>query len=306
MKRSLSLQRLERRGASLLDVIVVTCLVGLMFSVAMPGILSARMLSQREQCAERLKMLGQAMHSYERTHGGLPPRRVFGPYRGWAPPLLPHLGEKQLAAKYQMDKDFYDPANRDVTETRLSVFECPAAPPARRIKVIDLASNETEINGAASDYFGFNGVNDPSLPQRLRDNKNVAMVDETIRPLVEITDGMSWTLLLTEQAGRADHWVKGEKQKDDSGLAVARFWGPWPSFNVFQLISYSADGKTRGGPCGINCNNSQGVYAFHPEGANGLFVDGSVRLLGASMSPEVLFALATRNGGEVVGDEDLK
>ena len=119
-------------------------------------------------------------------------------------------------------------------------------------------------------------------------------------------DGTSCTLLLSEQAGRPEHWVRGEKQKDDSGLAVAKFWGPWPSFNVFQVVSYSADGLSKVGPCAINCNNSQGVYAFHPEGANGLFVDGSVRLLGKNMAPEVLFGLVTRNGGEVIGEEDLK
>ena len=295
-----------RRGISRLDLLVAVAVMALIFSLFAPAMLSARMLSQREQCANKLKDIGRAFHRFEQLQGGLPPRRVFGPYRGWAPPLLPHLGEKSLAAKYQMDKDFFDPANREAVGTRLPIFECPAAPPARRMAITDLASNETGVEGALGDYFGFNSVRDPSLPARLQDNKNTAMIDETIRPLTEIVDGTSWTLLLSEQAGRPEHWVRGEKQKDDSGLAVATFWGPWPSFNVFQAVSYSADGLSKVGPCAINCNNSQGVYAFHPEGANGLFVDGSVRLLGKNMAPEVLFGLVTRNGGEVIGEEDLK
>ncbi len=272
----------------------------------MPAVLGARGLSRRQQCAAHLMRLGRAMHSFEQAQGGLPPRRVFGPYRGWAPPLLPHLGEQALAAKYHMDKDFFDPVNREVIGTRLPVFECPSAPPARRMKITDLASNETGSVGAMGDYFGFNSVRDPSIPSYLRGRKNTAMIDEMIRPLTEIVDGTAYTLLLSEQAGRPDHWVNGIKQKDDSGLAVAKFWGPWASFNVFQVVSYSADGKTKVGPCAINCNNSQGVYSFHAEGANGLFVDGSVRFLGKKMAPEVLFALVTCNGGETIGDEDLR
>lgn len=69
-----------------------------------------------------------------------------------------------------MDKDFFDPANREAVGTR--------------------------------------------LPVRLQDNKNTAMIDETIWPLTEIVDGTSWTLLLSEHAGRPEHWVRGEKQND--------------------------------------------------------------------------------------------
>ena len=289
-----------------MDVVVFLAVLSVAMTILFPAILWARAASQRQECAANLVELGRAMQSFEQAHGGLPPRRIFGPYRGWAPPLLPHLGKDALAEKYLMDKDFYDPANREVTGTRLPIFECPAALPGRRMEITDLASNETGSVGAVADYFGFNSARDPSMPARLQDNKNTAMVDETIRPLSEIVDGTSWTLLLSEQSGRPDHWIKGEKQKNDSGLAVARFWGPWPSFNVFQAVSYSADGKSKVGPCAVNCNNSQGVYSFHEEGANGLFVDGSVRLLGKNMAPEVLFGLVTRNGREIVGEEDLQ
>lgn len=306
MKRDSQRVRCVRRGMTQLEVVVAALVLAMLFSVLAPAMLSARMLSHSEQCAAKLKEISRAMHSYERTHGGLPPRRSFGPYRGWVPPLLPHLGEEKLAAKYRMDKDFFDPANREVIATRLKVFECPSAPPARTMPITDLASNETGSTGAVADYFVFNSVNDPSVPATFRTNHNTALSDETIRPLSEILDGLSTTILVTEQAGRPDYWIKGEKQPTNAGLAVANFWGPWASFNAFQVVSYSADGKQKSGPCVINCNNGQGVYSFHTEGANVLFVDGSVRMLGKNLAPEVLFALVTRNGGEVIGEEDLK
>ena len=140
-----------RRGITQIDLLVAVAVMAMLFGVFAPAMLSARMLSQREQCANKLKEIGRAFHSFEQLQGGLPPRRVFGPYRGWAPALLPHLGEKSLAAQYQMDKDFFDPANREAVGTRLPIFECPAAPPARRMVITDLASNETGVEGALGD-----------------------------------------------------------------------------------------------------------------------------------------------------------
>ena len=39
----------------------------------------------------------------------------------------------------------------------------------------------------------------------------------------------------------------------------------------------------------------------HPEGFYALFADGSVRFLKGTITPEVLDALLTRNGGEALG-----
>ena len=54
------------------------------------------------------------------------------------------------------------------------------------------------------------------------------------------------------------------------------------------------------GACGVNCTNQNEVYAFHPAGANGLFADGSVRLLPARLDINLLIPLVTRAGGEVI------
>jgi prepilin-type processing-associated H-X9-DG protein len=43
-------------------------------------------------------------------------------------------------------------------------------------------------------------------------------------------------------------------------------------------------------------------WSMHPGGANFLFADGSVRFLGYGTAAPVIPALATRAGGEVVGD----
>ena len=54
-----------------------------------------------------------------------------------------------------------------------------------------------------------------------------------------------------------------------------------------------------GTDCAVNCNNSQGVFGFHPGGANVAMADGSVRHLSTGTSVALLMALVTRDGGEV-------
>jgi prepilin-type processing-associated H-X9-DG protein len=46
----------------------------------------------------------------------------------------------------------------------------------------------------------------------------------------------------------------------------------------------------------------QDMSSYHPGGAQGLFADGSVHFLQESMQDQVLAALCSRAGGEVVND----
>ena len=44
------------------------------------------------------------------------------------------------------------------------------------------------------------------------------------------------------------------------------------------------------------------IRSFHPQGANGLFADGSVSFLNQDIELELLAAICTRNGNEDVPD----
>ena len=49
----------------------------------------------------------------------------------------------------------------------------------------------------------------------------------------------------------------------------------------------------------------QGLFGHHPKGTNVGFADGSVRLLKQSITPKLLRALTTRDGGERIDRDDL-
>jgi prepilin-type processing-associated H-X9-DG protein len=133
-----------------------------------------------------------------------------------------------------------------------------------------------------------------------------ALGHSRVRPFPEITDGTSNTVLVAEMAGRPEWWVDGVRQPGVPNYYWGGwnwwYWvGPWAGWNSVWVKSYKDDCRTiNAGTRGINCNNSDGLYAFHSGGANAAFADGSVRFLRESMPVGTLYSLLSRAGGEVV------
>jgi prepilin-type N-terminal cleavage/methylation domain-containing protein/prepilin-type processing-associated H-X9-DG protein len=119
-----------------------------------------------------------------------------------------------------------------------------------------------------------------------------------------ITDGSSNTLLI------------GETSSAIGANRTGSAWGniqPW-TWGFYNYNDYLA---TEGGYLmidhkyvtypinykGQNLPNNTPYTSNHPGGANFVFCDGSVRFLSSTMSLTTLQALATRNGGEVIGGD---
>lgn len=121
--------------------------------------------------------------------------------------------------------------------------------------------------------------------------------------LLEITDGTSQTTLFSEVGGRDQQCYTGNScQAYPAGLdATGMIWAD--SDNRITVTGTDPTGKTNfgTGPCAMNCNNLQGdIYAFHINGANIGFADGSVKYVSNSITISTLAALVTKAGDEVV------
>jgi prepilin-type processing-associated H-X9-DG protein len=94
----------------------------------------------------------------------------------------------------------------------------------------------------------------------------------------DITDGLSNTLLSVEAIGLGIVW------SEPRDFDVAR-----------DPLGFNLPGKNPGRSPGL-------LSSYHPEGANVVFADGSVRTLSAQTDPQVLKALTTAAGHESISE----
>ncbi|MDY3562133.1 DUF1559 domain-containing protein [Gemmata sp. JC673] len=300
--------RHTHRGFTLIELLVVIAIIAILIGLLLPAVQKVREAAARMSCQNNLKQIGLAMHNYESANGGLPPRRntTTGQRRGWGPAILPYVEQAALGGNYRLDKEFFAPENAANIIVPLKIFTCPSVP--NNPRTVTVTFSGVSATGAAGDYFGPN-----SFQSTLYGNQNLsgnntctAMSDNANRKFTDITDGTSNTLLVTEQAGRPDFYILGVKKASNTEQAAYNQWGPWAAYQVTRLQQFGSDGITAdgdGGPCTINCNNSQGVYAFHSGGAPAVFCDGSVRFMRVGMNPNTLFAVVTCNGGEILSED---
>ena len=307
---------------------------GLFFALTVlpPVILTTRYQAQEQTCRDRLRHVGVAFAGYEQAHGGLPPRRTGfndgNPYGGWGEQILPHLGVTERIGQYDSDYDFFDPKNKAVVESQLPELLCPSSPAGRAVEIQSQASTKSlnpdkdtvftclagsvdfiSSNGVllAREGYGLNALSQ----ERNNGNQRQPMTDNETSPLSRITDGLSNTLLLIEQAGRPAVWRKKEQKPGAGQFGVSPnargAWAGWGSiaFGAAHAETGETPGRGVGTDCSVNCNNWFGIYGFHPDGANVLFCDGSVRFVSTKLDPLTFAYLTIRDDGHVIEYEDF-
>jgi prepilin-type N-terminal cleavage/methylation domain-containing protein/prepilin-type processing-associated H-X9-DG protein len=300
-----------RRGMTLLELLVVICIIAVLIGLLLPAVQKVRESASRLKCQNNLKQLGLALINFHNNYGQFPPAGAQGPlpgtwitaanvYHGWAVFILPDIELKPLYDQYHWDRWSADPLNQCVVAQPLRIFQCPSAPDQDRYMTFGPFQNNGK--GACGDYAATLSVDPILVAQQLiappADYLGVLELNR-MTCVLQITDGTSNTILLTEDAGRPWLWRTGKRLTDQTVIG-----GAWQGYNNPISIQGSTwDGTARPGPCAINCTNDREVYSFHPGGTNAVFADGHVRSLSASMGLPTLAALVTRAGGEVASPD---
>ena len=314
----------RRRGMTLIELLVVIAIIAVLLGLLLPAVMKVREAANRMSCQNNLKQLGLALCLYEVDHGKFPPGQVIGPLpeagvpqavaHGWAPFILRHIEQDNLASGYRWDLANTHPANQPVVTRPLKVFQCPSAPEPDRYYYggpfagyggkaacgdygptwgVDTALVSLQLIDTPADSRCFI----PGWPNSIPDlwAYRGVLVPNQMTCVSQVRDGTSNTIVLTEDAGRPRLWRAGRPGPDQTVLG-----GPWQGYNNGIILRGSNyDGTGAWGPCALNCTNDREVYSFHPGGANAVFADGSVHFLPSSMSIQTLAALVTRAGGEV-------
>jgi prepilin-type N-terminal cleavage/methylation domain-containing protein/prepilin-type processing-associated H-X9-DG protein len=312
-----------QQGFTLVELMVVIAIIGVLVSLLLPAVQTAREAARRTQCTNNLRQLALAAHSFHDTYRKLPSSirpagltplpRISGHIQ-----MLPLIEQKNAYDQYDQTRNWNDPANALVTKTVVKSFLCPSTPEPKRLDGLPEA-NPWEPNVAAvTDYSPTIGVDDRLQAANLVDFAGPGMMPKNTEPrLAQVTDGLSNTILYAESAGRPYLFRRNQRV---GGLPANRVnGGGWvrPASDL-TLDGSSYDGVMIPGPCALNCTNgedfgrtpfphpyygSEGsaeAYAFHPGGANFAFGDASVRLLSQNVSIRDFARLVTRDGGETV------
>jgi prepilin-type N-terminal cleavage/methylation domain-containing protein/prepilin-type processing-associated H-X9-DG protein len=357
-----------RRGFTLIELLVVIAIIGVLVSLLMPAVQSAREAARRAQCTNNLKQIGLALHNYHSTYdsfpaGGLLGRRgdgTTGNNRDFSAQarLLGYTEQSPLynAANFSVavfnDPTFGDLVNSTVSFTRVALFLCPsddapawthqgsgavfnkATAPGNNYfanlgATLEFAGQQVggppngifQYLGERGRTYGASGVRD-GLSNTIAfgewrvgsGNLSVSTIPTDIIFLGRFPAGAArnnGTLSIPALASSLPAWLS---QCAAAAKSPANIFGKTVSLGQnwsLGLVGYSL-GNTLLPPnprypnCSVNGEGTiqsptmVGLSSYHAGGANVLLADGSVRFLKDSTANQVIWALGTRSGGEVL------
>lgn len=255
-------------GFSLIELLVVITIIGVLVALLLPAVQAAREAARRISCSNNLHQIGLGLHGYHEVHGCFPP--------GGIELISTTPSGRQYAwcafiLPFIEQGPLYD--SIDFSRPYYADENLPAAKTPLAVFVCPSSSRaDTKLSGTlgAADYGGIFGerITGPNNPP-----KGVMLYDRAVT-IAEISDGTSNTLAVAEDTeyGKSQ-WIN--------------------ALNVFdQAFAINA---------APNIEND--IRSRHPGGANGAFCDGSARFLAETMELEVLAAICTRAGGEIINGD---
>ncbi len=321
------------RGVSLIELLVVIAIIGILTGLALMGVQAAREAGRRTQCANNLRQVSLATLNYESAHQTLPPAAVDSNQLSWCVLILPYIEQVALDEKISRETDNWRLKGRNeaVKGVFIPGFQCPAAPedslfskyPVDYPDRPDLEEHDVRsihyhgvlgpmgMNVQNTQPYEFHAnplppeVTSGPIPERTF--RHIAAqgafgimrrggpgAEHYLIPIgcktADITDGTSQTLLLGEMS-----WP---------GYRQWRSWlQGWFAVNVDGTLLHACKNVR------LPINSKSGVWhdaAFgsqHSGGAQFGRCDGSTQFLSTTIDMSVYRALASRNGGEVVGEQ---
>ena len=278
--------RKERaRAFTLVELLVVIAIIGILISLLLPAVQAAREAARRMQCTNNFKQIGLALHNYHDARRVLPPGAILLPQvlknltsgsgvHGWATQklILPYLEQTAIfeqlgGGKLTLEETYGDENIRPFLRQKIQPYVCPSdagySDPNDLISVLPDGNGMGRTNYiAVRGFFSYTGIGTSGSAETPIKN---AAINTGIFPanvnytFSSITDGLSNTFAFGERTsafGCSAGWWTGAHAAGalDNVTGVVR--------NKLNEFGQRA-----------------GLASLHTNGANFLFVDGSVHFV---------------------------
>jgi prepilin-type N-terminal cleavage/methylation domain-containing protein/prepilin-type processing-associated H-X9-DG protein len=305
-----------RIAFTLVELLVVIAIIGVLVALLLPAAQAAREAARRMSCVNNQKQLGIALHNYHDAFRCLPVAR--NPYplvQSALSRILPYVEQQSVHQLVDYTQPLTAISNADALQAPIKLFLCASDGAKGRVAGTATAgTNYVVNNGSGLVAYGLIASGDGLFTQT-----NVGFR--------EITDGLSNTVAVCESTLGTGTTGAGSRPLDarreilevpggnDPTLqdctAAAGAWvgtrgGKWLDGHYGNSLYnhfYSPNQQTTW-DCG-NGSHNKGLWSarsWHSGGVNALTCDGSVHFVINVISVSVWQAVATRGGGETVGE----
>ena len=308
------------RGVTLVELLVVVTIVAVLVGLLLPAVQAAREAARRRQCSDHVRQLSLAALNHESAEGALPSGAILPtddeePGVSWRVLLLPRVEEQAVYDVIDVQPQGYA-AVRHPPGGPPSLYRCPSEPEPIPSELSGPASIErlgsayAGVAGSGATPEGIGDVQDDYFGPMYVDG---AYFPDSRVPLSSVTDGAAHTFGIGERRYFAhwDTWTNGVDWSPGNlfdGVKVLNRVNMMSTKNVrfppnadparfgrFRWDAYWAPGgETR-------LSNDLYFGSHHPGGAHFGRIDGSVAFLADETDIALFRALASRNGGEVIG-----
>jgi prepilin-type N-terminal cleavage/methylation domain-containing protein len=253
----------DRRGLTVVELLVVVAIIGLLVGLLLPAVQSARASARRLQCCNNLRQIGLAVHGYVQTKGHFP-REFVGQQSGagnWGAGcfILPHLEQQPLFDGLRPVGRAFPTVTAEPLVTRaIAAYLCP-----------------DDTTPATSTTFGGYGKTNYLYSDAIGntvDTLKLTSGPNAVTP-AQILDGLSKTILYGERAQRplprqavAGVWA-GLPANSTNAATSGR--GAWPPNTVSLFPPLATD---------VACTR-HAWSSNHPAGIHVTFCDSSTRFL---------------------------
>jgi prepilin-type N-terminal cleavage/methylation domain-containing protein/prepilin-type processing-associated H-X9-DG protein len=322
----------RRPAFTLVELLVVIAIIGILVSLLLPAIQSAREAARRAQCTNNLKQLSLAMIQHESVHRHLPAGGWYGnwvgdPDRGyddrqpggWIYNILPFIEHQEirdlgagLTAEQKLD------VFRQRDAITISFMNCPT----RRASIpyvngwkwpsrncgqspyhsrADYAANAGDIEALEQvceqiyprTLEEADEYPRPEWPPTTRDSNGITYCGVAVK-LSAVTDGVGKTYLVGERYCDPNTY--------DTGLDLSDDWSMWTGYQDDICRSTFYDPTTGNNRVPVQdtpyLSLRENFGSAHLAGCNMAFGDGSVHLIGFDIDAEVHRRFGNRLDGE--------